>query len=53
MQAMSLLMPSDEATRKLAHDAAFAPELTVLGAANILPAYTYDMHRGLVRTEQQ
>ena len=53
MQAMSLLMPSSEATGKLVHDTSFAPELVVLGAANILPAYTYDMSRGLVRSEQK
>ena len=52
MQAMSLLMPSEEANWKLVHDASFAPELTVLGAANILPAYSYDIHRGLVRDEK-
>ena len=52
MQAMSLLMPSDEAQNKLVHDTSLAPELTVLGAANILPAYSYDVEQGLVRTEQ-
>lgn len=53
MEAMSLLMPSDEANRKLVHDVSFAPELTVLGAANILPAYNYDVNKGLVRIEQK
>ena len=52
MQAMSLLMHAEEARSKLVHDPSFAPELTVLGAANILPAYAYDANRGLVRSEQ-
>jgi molecular chaperone DnaK (HSP70) len=51
LQAMALLMTADVAQAKLVHDPSLAPELTVLGAANILPAYGYDLRRGLVRNE--
>jgi molecular chaperone DnaK (HSP70) len=52
IQAVSLLMPAEEASAKLVHDAPASPELTVLGGANMLPTYNYDMDRGLVRIEQ-